>query len=175
MIKRFWDAVSLLTLVYFALPLVLWASTGDSAFAWVFAGTLACHAFVKATRKIRIPTGWERVFLRPPGARNCNALNSGGSAEGRIGMPSGHVLTTAYALLACAMVLRGRGYSFTRKLLPPSQKKDFAAACLVALGVVLMAVSRVYRGCHTVPQVAAGAVLGLAAAVCVHIAILQRV
>lgn len=73
---------------------------------------------------------------RPDGAKNCDLVNTGGPAK-TFGMPSGHVaiITTILVLLDCSPTI----------ILP-----------LIAL----MSWSRVYRGCHTIPQTIVGAVLG---------------
>lgn len=144
------DAVSLTVVPIFALPFVLYLTRGGSAADLaVCAGVLVTQAIAKLSRRLPV---WHPAQLRPPGARDCGAFNNGGSYEGRIGMPSGHVMNTAYVLLSLALLSPGDEHTLLKLL-----KLALALAWTLA-----MAWSRVARGCHTVAQVIAGACLGAA-------------
>lgn len=88
---------------------------------------------------------------RPKGAFNCNALNSGGEAEGKPGFPSGH---TALAVMLAAILLIE--YYKQHQYQPRAQ-----AVIIAVIFAILVPISRVQMKCHTVIQVIAGALLGI--------------
>jgi membrane-associated phospholipid phosphatase len=98
---------------------------------------------------IRRTSAWSQVMLRPPGARNCNSFNRGGDYSGRVGMPSGHVLITAFTCVSSSLIFVARG-----------TLGAIAAAAVAVCAVTLMSASRVKRGCHTVFQTIAGGTIG---------------
>ena len=80
---------------------------------------------------------------RPEGAKDCNSFCSGGSVEGKPGFPSGHVATvTLFVLL---MGLYTQSYYWL----------------LGFFWIGAMAWSRYEKRCHSVEQVAGGALVGL--------------
>ena len=89
---------------------------------------------------------------RPPGATRCGLWPlSRSQPKPSFGMPSGHA-THALAMFTFALALRPRNPSW------------FWRAALAALGLlaVVIPISRVALGCHTVQQAVLGAVLGTA-------------
>ena len=138
-----WDIISLAVIPIFLLPYGLAIVKKDRAYAVIAVGTIICEIIVKLTRKLPVV---HPVQLRPSGAKNCSILNRGGSYEGRIGMPSGHVLLTSYVLVSLFLLSK------------PDEEPYFAVAATV--GIIFMSMSRVIRTCHNVPQVIAGAMMG---------------
>ena len=81
---------------------------------------------------------------RPKGATNCNFLCNDGDQSGRPGMPSGHSSEVAFF----------SGFYYQQTTNP------FIRGLLVTYaGLVMM--SRYIKRCHTINQIAAGALLGL--------------
>lgn len=118
--------------------------------------TFILQLFIKASRRVSWPRAWNEFVLRPRGARNCSILNSGGSYEGRIGMPSGHVLLTAFVVTSLGAYWIGAG------TFRGSWAVTTSIVLAAATAIVLMAVSRVRRGCHNLAHVLVGATLGIA-------------
>ncbi|PNH00822.1 hypothetical protein TSOC_013333 [Tetrabaena socialis] len=149
-----WDVLSLLVLVYWALPVALWSlypvipglRASRETYLLIFIVSLMLQFLLKATRRLPV---YHSLQLRPAGARDCNLFNRGGSYDGTIGMPSGHVLTTAFVLASLYFTGDVSG-------LP------------AAAGILSMCASRYYRRCHTLLQVVAGAVLGGVSAFLLH-------
>lgn len=137
------DIVSL-SLVGFIMYPFLRLVEGRSAFNIRYVVGLVCViGFIKLAHSLPAVG----LFARPKGACNCSIANAGGSYEGRSGMPSGHVMTTAYVV--CMLALHFPSwYTYG----------------LSVIAVVGMAASRLVKGCHTIPQVVAGAFLGFLAA-----------
>lgn len=106
--------------------------------AWLV--TLATSVIKKSTEVLFPET---TVFHRPAGASNCDLWNRGGFVGGAPGFPSGHTATASF--LATVLFYD-----------TPMWAKISAAAWVLLVGV-----SRVLKTCHTVPQVVAGAILGV--------------
>lgn len=157
MIKTIWDVISLGILPIMSAPFVAaFVSKDPTSYLIVGAGTIVCEVIIKLSRCMK---KIHPVLIRPKGARDCGIFNNGGDKyEGRIGMPSGHVLMTTYV--------------FTCMYLLSSQKPE--VGLLLIVGVMLMAASRVLRICHNIPQVIVGALLGFALALLTVKVVIKR-
>lgn len=84
---------------------------------------------------------------RPDDAVNCSLTNSGGPVGGRPGFPSGHVTQIAAFWTLGYLITKNPVYMY-----------------IGLVHVLAMAWSRVALRCHTIEQVAAGAVTGVVSA-----------
>lgn len=141
----FWDVVSLTLSALVASPGFGYLFTLDILYLYQILGIIFCHFFIKLTRLMPKNS----ITLRPPNANNCNIYNKGGDASNRVGMPSGHVLITTFILLSL-------GYIYTQQTVYFNSYTVFAGVF-----ILLMAISRIKRNCHTVLQVLVGFILGL--------------
>ena len=94
--------------------------------------------------------GW-KIGERPPGAKNCNSINSGGDAHGS-GLVSGHV----FNLSSLTFFLL---YTFTaNKRTITTNEITLLSIMFIFIGVLMYA--RVKLNCHTKEQVVIGLILG---------------
>ncbi len=93
------------------------------------------------------------ILKRPQNAKDCSNFNSGGVGKDPwIGMPSGHVMTTAFIL--------------TMYGLNTPHLKNSKIYWVISLGlVVLVAIGRILKECHTVSQCVVGAICGIGLAI----------
>lgn len=138
-----WDFLSLLVYALVAYPVIRYVETLHNIYLYIIVGCAVSLVFVKVTRML---PPIHPAMLRPKGARDCNILNKGGSAEGKIGMPSGHMLLSTFVIFSL-LFTGGR---------VTAVKAAFSAGCVIAIGL-----SRVMKGCHTWPQVVAGFLFGV--------------
>lgn len=103
-------------------------------------GLLCVMAFIKLAHSLP-PNG---LYARPKGACDCGIANDGGNYEGRSGMPSGHVMTTAYVLFVLSL-----------------RSKNMLSTLVSCCVIVAMMYARLVKKCHTMPQVIMGVLLGL--------------
>lgn len=157
-LSTIWDAISLLVVPVVILPPCLFLLTQKNVYARITLGALLATAFIAMTRVLPWPPATYAYAKRPDDAANCSTWNTGGSYTGQIGMPSGHVLLTAYV----AVALTSHLYSLTHV-----SSKFLGAVIASGILVVLMAISRVKRRCHTLSQVIVGGILGTAGGVVV--------
>lgn len=139
------DVVSLSVIPLVWSPVFLWLLTFNSMYGWLSIYTLAVTCSVEYV-KMHIATTGADWALRPAGARNCSSLNRGGLVEYEAGFPSGH--TTMATFMMCVYLWNSN------------------SVYLRAIGIVyvlLVAWSRVQKRCHTITQVVAGGMYGVAA------------
>jgi membrane-associated phospholipid phosphatase len=141
----FWDIISLSLYPLMFTPGFGFVYSLNILFIYQLIGVIICSFLIKLTRWT-LPKN--SITLRPVNAANCNIYNQGGVYNNRIGMPSGHVLLTTFILFSLGYI----NYKETFYL------NNYFLLCLV--WIVLMAVSRVKRNCHTVLQVIMGAAFG---------------
>ena len=151
----FWDAVSLSIIPVIFAPIVLYIQTKNLKYAPIIVGTFMSEIFISFSRQVPV---LHPVMIRPAGAKNCNIFNGGGSYDGQIGMPSGHMMLTTFITVSFLFMF-SRTKNIGRIM---SEKPQTGLAAGVY--VVLMAISRVARGCHNIPQVIVGGLLGYALA-----------
>jgi membrane-associated phospholipid phosphatase len=138
-----WDFISLLIIAIAAYPFIRYIETLECTYLIIVAGVVFCQVFIKLTRQLHSLKIY-KFMIRPKGACNCNIMNSGGSYENRIGMPSGHMLMTTYVIVSLI-------------LLNPT----ILTISLGSIVIILMGCSRYYKLCHTVPQVVVGITVGI--------------
>lgn len=159
---RLADAVSLAPAVAYVALLALYAIARDPYYVVVAAGmttvAVATELLKGATRPWLARAPW---LARPRGARGCGALNGDDCETERAvrgacpGMPSGHQAMTAFFVFSMI---------FYHRLTVVNAPLWLA---LLALNVAVGA-ARVYKQCHTVPQVVAGSAGGILAAVALY-------
>ena len=147
----FWDAISLSLIPLIAAPIGIYIRTKNPAYIPVIVSIVITEIIISFSRQLPVI---HTVMLRPAGAKNCNIFNAGGSYDGQIGMPSGHMMLTTCLTFSLLFL-----YARTKNLktLVVSKSGAFAAACAY---VILMGASRFMRGCHNIPQVIVGGLLG---------------
>lgn len=101
---------------------------------------------------------------RPADARACDVFSRKGNVGGAPGMPSGHAaVATTFAILVFIWPA-GRALTKTAS----DSVSAFAATSIILVGlliIVLTAIARIRKKCHTVAQVVAGCALGTAVSV----------
>jgi membrane-associated phospholipid phosphatase len=157
MIDGFADAVSLSVIGVWAYPLVLAVARKQVDLAYISLGawvvSLATSAFKKGTETWFPDIG---LFHRPATAMNCNLVNRGGFVGLRPGFPSGHTATAAF--LATVLFYDSAPW----------------VKMAAAVWVVLVGASRLMKECHTVVQVAVGALFGIVCAVAYTAIVLRK-
>jgi membrane-associated phospholipid phosphatase len=87
----FWDLISLSLIPLILTPIGLYIKTKDLIYIPVIVSISITEILISFSRQLPVI---HPVMLRPVGAKDCNLFNSGGSYDGQIGMPSGHVMLT---------------------------------------------------------------------------------
>jgi len=85
------------------------------------------------------------IFKRPNGARNCGLFNTGGLADDQSGFPSGHMSSISFVMLY---------------LLLKTKNLTFSNFMLYNIPILLVAIGRYMKGCHTLIQILAGYTVG---------------
>lgn len=136
-----WDFISLTLYPLTFYPIILYFTFWKSIFIIQFIVMLFAMFLIKLSRVILPKSG---IYLRPANAMNCSIFNTGGSYINRIGMPSGHVLLTTYILLSTGYLL------------------NFSLPSMIGIyiWILLMAISRIKKNCHTILQVIIGFIIG---------------
>jgi len=159
---RLADWVSLAPAACYVVLLALLVATRDPYYIVIAVGMTTIALAVKMTKTATRPFlrgDFAEWLARPSGARGCGALNGeecdGGGVGGDgacPGMPSGHQAIMAFFVFSVI---------FYHRLTVVSAPLWIA---LLALNFAV-GVSRVYKECHTIPQVVAGSVVGILIAV----------
>jgi membrane-associated phospholipid phosphatase len=136
-----YDVLSISTSLLIIAPIVIYIFSHKPMYLMLGVGTLVATLSAEAIKRyitVGIPE-----FRRPKGARACDALCQGGTAEHESGMPSAHASITAFAatyiLLTCQSNL---------------------ASTVALLYWLAVCYSRYKKKCHTIAQLTAGTVLG---------------
>jgi len=152
MFETLWQIVSLsefVVLILFALMTVIHANAYTAMILVVY--------MVKQLieRGIKSRYGDTGIGKRPDNARDCNMINKGGYSGLKPGFPSGH---SAFAAMIMTIFLieylKSTNYSFGPQ--PP-----IVLYILIGLAI-LMPIARWRLECHTLMQVMAGSLLGVA-------------
>ncbi len=138
----YWDLISSLVIVFIAYPVVRLIESRQPIYLLLAAGVFAWIVLLELRRFL--PKFITHLMVRPSQARNCNVINQGGYHGQAIGMPSGHVLITAYV-------------TFTIYLLHPS----WITLCFSVVSTLLVAMARMAKNCHTFMQTIVGSTLGI--------------
>jgi membrane-associated phospholipid phosphatase len=134
------------------LPVFYFLATQDFYYISVIGTVLGANALVMGLKPSLVAVfGAHDPWLRPAGARDCDALCDGGASGGRPGFPSGH-MTTATVCVA-SLWLRDRN-PLTLWLGIP--------------WIVVMGWARWAKQCHNWPQILGGVAFGGACAAVLH-------
>jgi hypothetical protein len=139
-INSIWDVLSsfVLVCIYYG---IYAGFDGDFEVIISYFMTMTVEKNVKRMTASLNPT----IFKRPDSAMNCTLLNSGGFAGDRGGFPSGHMAITSYFMNY--LYFKNKDYSTKAKLYYNTP-------------IILMATARYMKGCHNIPQIIAGYLLG---------------
>ena len=151
----FWDAVSLSLIPLIAAPIGLYIRTKNTKYIPVIMSIVITEIIISFSRQL---PAFHPVMMRPVGAKNCNLFNSGGSYDGQLAMPSGHMMLTTCISFSLLFIYMGTTDLKTIAVINP------AAFSSVIIYIFLMGGSRIMRGCHNIPQVLIGGLIGFALA-----------
>ena len=135
------NAISMSVGILYIIPIILYFLTKQSIHikGWVgLLGTLGLSEMLKSDFI-------KESNPRPRGARDCNLFCNNGDQSGRPGMPSGHSSTVAY---------------FTSFYYQQTSNPWIKCGLIAYAGLVML--SRYLKRCHSLQQIAAGTVLGIA-------------
>jgi membrane-associated phospholipid phosphatase len=158
----FWDLISISIWAIVIAPIVLYYFTKDIAYIYILIGIVVCELFIKLSRTFKYSKNLHKIVYRPNTAMNCSIFNRGGSFQGRIGMPSGHVMLTAFTLSAIFIHQYGLGKKGSHQI---------EGWLIVLIAIILMSASRMYKKCHNIWQVIIGAILGIGAACFIQVSL----
>ena len=134
------QTISMSIFIVYCIPIFLYFYTKDPIHIKALIGLVGTTTISECIKHFYI----KNSNPRPIGAANCNLLCNNGNQEGKPGMPSSHSATTAffaafYYHLTDDRLIRGGliGYD------------------------IMMMISRYSMKCHTIPQIAAGTLLGI--------------
>lgn len=127
-----WDIISLTLVPLLLSPIYFWYSTQNTYHLVGFAGIMITSLSVELLKNFIFPNQH-----RPSKAKGCDLFCLHKTDENKPGMPSGHAATVAFY---------GTFYNIKNPL--------------YIIYVVLMAVSRYMKNCHTIPQIIAGLLFG---------------
>ena len=131
----------------YAVPVIMYFITLDPFQLLGFLGLVATLGIGEFIKHYIIGT----ASPRPKGATDCNLWCTDGNQEGRPGMPSGHSSQVAF--------FASFYYSQT--------KNPWIRGGLIVYALLVM-YSRYAKHCHTIPQIATGALLGFLMSKCVY-------
>lgn len=147
----FWDAISLSLIPLIAAPISLYIRTKNAKYIPVIMSIIITEIIISFSRQL---PAFHPVMLRPAGAKNCNLFNSGGSYDGQLAMPSGHMMLTTCLSISLLFLYAGTNNLKTIAVTNP------VAFSSVIVYIFLMGGSRIMRGCHNIPQVIIGFLIG---------------
>ena len=155
----FWDAVSLSLIPLIAAPIGLYIRTKNTKYIPVIMSIVITEIIISFSRQL---PAFHPVMMRPAGAKNCNLFNSGGSYYGQLAMPSGHMTLTTCISFSLLFI-----YSGTNNINTILKQKPLELVITITY-IILMAISRVKRNCHNIPQVMVGSIFGYGLAYLLH-------
>ncbi len=149
-----WDYFSFIPIFYL---LVVLAQTYNPFYRIVFVAAVSLMMLIELFKKVSEPWLSQYPWMkRPEGAKNCNCINLGGDVSGKAGFPSGHVAATCFILVSIYLhVIKSQSH--------PILISIWGLYAMVQ--VFFVGLSRIKKKCHTMQQVVAGGVIGVACAV----------
>lgn len=135
------DIISMSVGILLIIPLILYAYTGNSVHIKVLFGLLGTTGLSEGLKYNVI----RNLSPRPNGAHNCNLFCNDGKQEGRPGMPSSHSAEVA----------------FFASFYSQYTENNYIRVCLILYAVLIM-LSRYTKRCHSLSQITAGTLIGLA-------------
>jgi len=136
---NFQDFISASVIIEYLLPIILYVYTEQSYHKIAFIGTFVTMVISECIKHYFV----KKASPRPRGAINCNLLCTDGNQEGKPGMPSSHAATVTFF---AAFYFR--------------HTSNFYLRALLILYAILVISSRYVKRCHSIPQLAGGALLG---------------
>ena len=140
------DLISLSAALLYAVPVIGYMISGNFIHIKAFIGLFATMGLGESIKYFII----KELSPRPKGAYDCNLWCNDGAQEGRPGMPSGH----------------SSQVTFFSSFYYDQTGNEWIRAGLIFYALLVM-VSRYLKRCHTIPQIAAGALLGWTMSRCV--------
>jgi len=140
------DAISISAAFMYLVPVIGFIINQNMIHVKVFLGLFATTGIGEFIKHYII----KEASPRPTGAKNCNLWCNDGKQGGRPGMPSGH----------------SSQVTFFASFYYGQTKNEWIRAALIGYALLVM-VSRYEKRCHTLPQIAAGALLGFLISWCV--------
>ena len=141
------DLISMSAALLYAVPVIGYALSGNFIHIKAFLGLFATMGLGESIKYYII----KELSPRPKGASDCNLWCNDGVQEGKPGMPSGH----------------SSQVSFFASFYYDQTSNEWIRAGLIFYALLVM-ISRYLKRCHTIPQIAAGALLGLLMSRCVR-------
>ena len=141
------DLISLSTTLLYVVPVIGYIISGNFIHINAFLGLFATMGLGEAIKHGVI----KESSPRPKGAYDCNLWCNDGAQEGRPGMPSSHSSQVTF-------------FAF---FYYDQTNNEWIRAGLVLYALLVM-ISRYLKRCHTIPQIAAGALLGWTMSRCVR-------
>jgi len=141
-----YDAISISAAFMYVVPIIGWLTNENIIHIKAFIGLVATTGINEFIKHYII----NDASPRPKGAMDCNLWCNDGKQEGKPGMPSGHSSQVTF--------FASFYYHQTRNV--------WIRAGLVIYALLVM-FSRYAKHCHTLPQIAAGALLGWTVSRCV--------
>lgn len=127
-------------------PFLRFIETNDSFYLFLGIGIMLTDIVTKIIKGMTSDLGpW---FLRPKGATKCDIMCSKGNAEGAPGFPSGHMAVTTFF--------------FAMLYLHCHNNCKVSIAIAGSIIVFLMGCARYIKLCHSLFQIVAGILVGLA-------------
>ena len=127
-----WDIISLTLIPLILSPIYFWYSTQNTYHLIGFAGIMITSLSVEVLKQTLFSNQY-----RPSKAKGCDLFCLHETDEDKPGMPSGHAATVAFY---------GTFYNIQNPL--------------YLIYVILMAISRYMKNCHSIPQIIAGLLFG---------------
>lgn len=128
-----WDYISFSEVLFILIvPIYQYIQTLDPVHLVAFFGVQITNIAVEGLKAFVFPT-----YSRPRGAKRCDLLNTCPNDNGKPGMPSGHSAAIAF-------------YGVFYKISNP----------LFLVYVALIAASRYFKKCHSIPQIIVGLLFG---------------
>lgn len=155
---QIWDYISISIVGCVMYPMMRFIQTSNPIHL-IFAGGLYTTEFITKIIKLCYnPRNNPQILARPKNAFNCDVFCREGSAEGKPGMPSGHVATATYfAIYFICVELKGKYYHYGSFL--------SVAYCIA------MATARLRKHCHNGIQVIMGAIIGASMGILTNIVV----
>jgi membrane-associated phospholipid phosphatase len=140
------NAVSMLVIIYTGAPFLFAAASPSQQNLIWGASVLVGPMVAEAIKRLTVVLGMQDWCRRPSGAANCDTWNRNGNQAGAPGFPSGHMTTTAAFWMGAF-------------LLCPAEYCVYVVV-FGTFAILLMALARMEKRCHTLLQVVAGTLLG---------------
>lgn len=141
------DLISMSAALLYAVPVIGYALSGSFIHIKAFIGLFVTMGLGESIKYYIIGNR----SPRPKGAYDCNLWCNDGKQEGKPGMPSGHSSQAA----------------FFASFYYEQTNNEWIRTGLVLYAVLVM-ISRYLKRCHTIPQIATGALLGWTMSRCVR-------